>query len=129
MTAGNGENLSDGSFAEYIAVKAHINIKLPDWVSFANGATLAVGITTVAQGMYQQLQLPLPEPSPPLSVQPGEPRGRTVHWGFHKVDVAAAGGQTGSDAPGGGGRLDGVLKGLDLLRRGEVSGVKLVYML
>lgn len=69
---GNGENLSDGSFAEYIAVKAHINIKHPDWVSFADGATLAVGITTVAQGMYQQLQLPLPDlsPSAPLSTQP-----------------------------------------------------------
>ncbi|OJJ80216.1 zinc-binding alcohol dehydrogenase family protein [Aspergillus glaucus CBS 516.65] len=56
----NGENLSDGSFAEYIAAKAHINIKMPDWMSFADGATLAVGITTVAQGLYQQLQLPLP---------------------------------------------------------------------
>ncbi|CAG7974604.1 unnamed protein product [Penicillium salamii] len=59
----NGENLSDGSFAEYIAVKAHINIKLPDWMSFEDGATLAVGITTVAQGMYQQLRLPLPSPT------------------------------------------------------------------
>lgn len=58
--SGNGENLSDGSFAEFIAAKAHINIKLPDWMSFEDGATLAVGITTVAQGMYQQLKLPLP---------------------------------------------------------------------
>ncbi|KAA8642466.1 hypothetical protein EYZ11_001046 [Aspergillus tanneri] len=59
----NGENLSDGSFAEYIAVKAHINIKLPDWMTFSDGATLAMGITTVAQGMYQQLKLPLPSVS------------------------------------------------------------------
>lgn len=58
--SGNGENLSDGSFAEFIMVKAHINIKLTDWMSFEDGATLAVGITTVAQGMYQQLKLPLP---------------------------------------------------------------------
>ncbi|KAJ5358483.1 uncharacterized protein N7496_010896 [Penicillium cataractarum] len=81
VMAGNGENLSDGSFAEYIAVKAHINIKLPDWVSFADGATLAVGITTVAQGMYQQLQLPLPDPSFPLSTQPGAAKEPILIYG------------------------------------------------
>jgi hypothetical protein len=32
-------------------------------MSFEDGATLAVGITTVAQGMYQQLKLPLPSVS------------------------------------------------------------------
>ncbi|KAL4971338.1 chaperonin 10-like protein [Aspergillus desertorum] len=56
----NGENLSDGSFAEYIVAKAHINIRLPDWLPFTEGVSLAVGITTVAQGLYQQLKMPLP---------------------------------------------------------------------
>lgn len=50
-------------------------------MSFADGATLAVGITTVAQGMYQQLQLPLPEPSPPLSVQPGTAKEPILIYG------------------------------------------------
>ncbi|KAI1818453.1 chaperonin 10-like protein [Poronia punctata] len=50
----NGDCLSDGSFAEYIAVKGHIQIKLPDLMSFESGCTLAVGVTTLASPTIQE---------------------------------------------------------------------------
>lgn len=49
---------------------------MPDWMSFADGATLAIGITTVAQGLYQRLQLPLPNLTrSTVSVLAKEPMG------------------------------------------------------
>lgn len=35
-------------------------MKIPDRLSFEEAATLGVGITTVGQGLYQSLGLPLP---------------------------------------------------------------------
>lgn len=56
----NQSNHEDGAFAEHIAAKAALQIKVPDNVSMEEAATLGVGITTVAQGLYQSLQLPWP---------------------------------------------------------------------
>ena len=53
----------DGSFAEYILAKADLGIRVPDKLSFEEAATLGVGITTLGQGLYQSLKLPLPAPS------------------------------------------------------------------
>lgn len=50
----------DGAFAEYIAVKGDIVMRLPDNLNFQDGATLGVGIGTVAQALYQTLKLALP---------------------------------------------------------------------
>lgn len=50
----------DGSFGETITAKGDIQIKIPDNLSFEEAATLGVGITTVGQGLYQSLELPLP---------------------------------------------------------------------
>ena len=47
-------------FGEYITAKGDIQIKIPDNISFEEASTLGVGITTVGQGLYQSLQLPLP---------------------------------------------------------------------
>jgi len=50
----------DGTFAEYAMVKGDIQIKIPDNISDEEASTLGVGISTVGQGLYQSLKLPLP---------------------------------------------------------------------
>ncbi|KAF4535868.1 Zinc-binding oxidoreductase protein [Lasiodiplodia theobromae] len=57
---GNKTNKEDGSFAEYLVAKEGIQLKIPDNVSFEDAATLGVGISTIGQGLYQSLGLPLP---------------------------------------------------------------------
>ncbi len=56
----NSVHHEDGTFAEYIVVKGDIQIHIPDHMSFEEAATLGVGVTTVGQGLYQTLKLPLP---------------------------------------------------------------------
>ncbi|KAF2494441.1 oxidoreductase-like protein [Lophium mytilinum] len=60
MTRGADPNKIDGAFADIIAAKGNLQIKIADSVSFEEGATLGVGVTTVGQGLYQALGLPLP---------------------------------------------------------------------
>lgn len=43
----NMSNLTDGAFAEYIAVKGDVQIKIPDTLRDEEAATLGVGISTV----------------------------------------------------------------------------------
>ncbi|OIW31608.1 GroES-like protein [Coniochaeta ligniaria NRRL 30616] len=55
----------DGAFAEWIVAKGDLAILVPDGVKDVEAATLGIGVTTVGQGLYQELKLPLPtEPSP-----------------------------------------------------------------
>ncbi|KAF9872885.1 GroES-like protein [Colletotrichum karsti] len=55
----------DGGFAEYAEIKDGIFAHLPDDWSWSSGATLGAGVTTAGQGLFQSLQLPLPdEPTP-----------------------------------------------------------------
>ncbi|KAH8882583.1 GroES-like protein [Thozetella sp. PMI_491] len=64
----HGSNQSeheDGAFGEYLVVKGDVAIKVPDNVTDEEAATLGVGISTVAQGLYQALKLPLPESPAP----------------------------------------------------------------
>ncbi|OBR05068.1 Zinc-binding dehydrogenase [Colletotrichum higginsianum IMI 349063] len=59
----NGSNALreiDGAFAKYIAVKGDLQIKTPDNISDEEAATLGIAVTTVGQGLYQSLNLPLP---------------------------------------------------------------------
>ncbi|KAF2267352.1 GroES-like protein [Lojkania enalia] len=53
-------NHENGAFAEHITAKGDIQTKIPDSMSFEEAATLGVGITTVGQGLFQSLGLPLP---------------------------------------------------------------------
>lgn len=53
-----------GSFGEYALVPSHTQLVIPDDMSFEEAATLGVGITTVGQGLYQNLGLPLPPAAP-----------------------------------------------------------------
>ena len=56
----NRENREDGAFAEHITSKEGLQLKLADHVTFEEAATLGVGVTTLCQGLYQSLGLPLP---------------------------------------------------------------------
>ena len=51
----------DGCFAEYAVAKGDVQMKIPDNLSDEDAATLGVGISTVGQGLYQSLGLPLPD--------------------------------------------------------------------
>ena len=57
---GNKLQGEDGAFAEKIVVKADIQIKIPDNMSFEDAATLGVAFITCGQGLYQSLGLSLP---------------------------------------------------------------------
>lgn len=60
----HGANLvhhESGTFQEILTAKGDIQMKIPENLSFEEASTLGVGITTVGQGLYQSLQLPLPE--------------------------------------------------------------------
>jgi NADPH:quinone reductase-like Zn-dependent oxidoreductase len=57
----NAMQKEDGAFGEYLVAKGDVQMKTPDNLTDAEAATLGVGVSTVAQGMYQSLQLPWPE--------------------------------------------------------------------
>ncbi|KAF2720107.1 GroES-like protein [Polychaeton citri CBS 116435] len=56
----NAVEPEDGAFAEYVVAKGDVNMKLPDTISDEEASTLGVGVSTVGQGLYQSLKLPLP---------------------------------------------------------------------
>lgn len=56
----NGTELEDGTFAEYCVAKGDLQMKIPSNVTDQEACTLGVGVTTVGQGLYQSLKLPLP---------------------------------------------------------------------
>ncbi|KAF1953080.1 enoyl reductase [Byssothecium circinans] len=60
VRGGDPENHENGAFADYVTAKGDLQIKIADNISFEKAATLGVGITTVGQGLYQTLGLPLP---------------------------------------------------------------------
>jgi NADPH:quinone reductase-like Zn-dependent oxidoreductase len=49
-----------GAFAEYIVVKGDLQYKIPEWMSFQEAATVGLGVTTAALGLYRSLGLALP---------------------------------------------------------------------
>ncbi|TGJ84293.1 hypothetical protein E0Z10_g4471 [Xylaria hypoxylon] len=50
----------NGAFGEYVAGREHVQLKTPANVTDEEAATLGVSVTTVGQGLYKALQLPLP---------------------------------------------------------------------
>lgn len=57
---GNDVNHESGAFAEHITAKGDLALKIPDRLSFEEAATLGLGVSTIGQGLYQSLGLPLP---------------------------------------------------------------------
>lgn len=56
----NSVQKEDGCFAQYCVAKGDVQMKVPENLPDEEAATLGVGITTVGQGLYQSLGLPLP---------------------------------------------------------------------
>jgi NADPH:quinone reductase-like Zn-dependent oxidoreductase len=56
----NAVEKEDGCFAEYCVAKGDLQIKIPENMSDEEASTLGVGITSVGQGLFQILGLPLP---------------------------------------------------------------------
>lgn len=56
----NSRYHEDGTFAEYITVKGDVQFHIPENMGFQEAATLGIGVYTVAQGLYQSLELALP---------------------------------------------------------------------
>lgn len=56
----NSVQKEDGCFAQYCVAKGDFQMKVPENLPDEEAATLGVGITTVGQGLYQSLGLPLP---------------------------------------------------------------------
>jgi NADPH:quinone reductase-like Zn-dependent oxidoreductase len=56
----NEVQLEDGAFGEYLVSKGDLQIRIPDGMTFEQAAALGMGVSTVGQGMYQSLGLPLP---------------------------------------------------------------------
>jgi NADPH:quinone reductase-like Zn-dependent oxidoreductase len=61
LHGGNVNQPEDGAFAEYLIAKGDIQLRIPDYLSFDDAATLGVGVTTVIQGLYFSLNLPSPD--------------------------------------------------------------------
>ncbi|KAK6859120.1 GroES-like protein [Apiospora arundinis] len=78
---GNSTEPEDGAFAEYIVVKADIQARVPDGMTFEEAATFGVGITAVGQGLYQALGLPLPPVPDGADVINPQKRGPILIYG------------------------------------------------
>ncbi|KAG6039780.1 hypothetical protein E4U19_003763 [Claviceps sp. Clav32 group G5] len=64
----NRANYETGAFSEYIVVRAMLQSRIPDNMSFAEAATLGISMVAVSLGMFNRLELPLPSlPSLPSS--------------------------------------------------------------
>ncbi|KAG6366717.1 hypothetical protein INS49_000896 [Diaporthe citri] len=82
-----------GAFGDYILADSDIQLQIPDNVSFEEAATLGVGITTVGQGLYQFLKLPLPS-SPLSSPKPILINGGSTATGILGIQFAKLSGLT-----------------------------------
>ncbi|KAE9376712.1 putative zinc-binding oxidoreductase ToxD [Stipitochalara longipes BDJ] len=57
---GNDLEPQDGTFAQYILLKADIAMHIPPNITFEEAATLPGGLATVALALYKHISLPLP---------------------------------------------------------------------
>ncbi|KAL2406807.1 Trans-enoyl reductase TOXD [Exophiala dermatitidis] len=60
VSGGNALEREDGAFAERVAVKADVALRIPDNMSFEEASSLPVAIVTVGQGLFQQMGLNRP---------------------------------------------------------------------
>ena len=57
---GNESELEDGAFAEQVLIMADIGIRIPEWMTFEEAATMGMGVVTCGQGLFQQMRLNRP---------------------------------------------------------------------
>lgn len=86
---GNHSNHEDGAFAEHVAAKGDLQIKIPDFMTFEEAATLGAGIITVGKSLYESLELPLPDDPPmrpfPVLIYGGSTATGTLAIQFAKL--------------------------------------------
>ncbi|KAL1745365.1 chaperonin 10-like protein [Schizophyllum fasciatum] len=61
---GGSWQTDNGAFAEYVRMKASVVFKLPDDMSYEEGASFPIPHLTAAQALYTRLDLPLPFTKP-----------------------------------------------------------------
>lgn len=66
-------NIDEGAFQQYSILREHCAAKLPQGISFEEGATLPMSVATAGVGMWQSLGLPKPEQ--------GKQNGGFLVWG------------------------------------------------
>ncbi|RDW65095.1 hypothetical protein BP6252_10746 [Coleophoma cylindrospora] len=85
----NSLQQEDGAFAEKVVVKADVQMRIPNQMSFEDACTLGVAMVTVAQGLYQGLHLNLPtEPTTsgePVLIYGGSSAMGTIGIQFAKL--------------------------------------------
>ncbi|KAI1275325.1 putative zinc-binding oxidoreductase ToxD [Xylaria sp. FL0933] len=64
---GNDANPENGAFARFIAVKADLQVRIPDGVSFEAACTVGVGLATAGYALYKVLGLPFPDDAQKLA--------------------------------------------------------------
>lgn len=75
-------DIDDGAFQEYCNLREHCTAKLPDGVSFEEGATLPMAIATAGVGIWTKLNIPKPDQ--------GKQSGGFLVWGASSSVGAAA---------------------------------------
>lgn len=55
----NAAHPSDGAFAEYVLVKADVQYRIPEHMSFEQAASLGVSLSTAAMGICHKLHMPI----------------------------------------------------------------------
>ena len=58
---GDPDELENGTAAEFIAVKADLQVKVPDGMTFEEAATLGVTFLTTGRCLYKAFDVPFPE--------------------------------------------------------------------
>ena len=92
----NGSNVSnheDGAFAEYAVIRDGIFAKVPSGVTDEAASTLALGLVTCGQGLYQSLELPWPD-APATTPFPVLVYGGSTATGMLAVQLAKLSGLT-----------------------------------
>ncbi|KAI1311388.1 GroES-like protein [Xylaria venustula] len=83
----------NGAFGEYLAANDYVQLKTPDNVTDEEAATFGVSVTTVGQGLYKALQLPLPN-APTSTPFPVLIYGGSTATGIYGIKYAKASGLT-----------------------------------
>ena len=58
LRVGDASSFENGTFAEIICVKADLQMRVPEYISFEHASALGVGVLTVGRAFYDKFGLP-----------------------------------------------------------------------
>ncbi|KAI1457450.1 alcohol dehydrogenase [Annulohypoxylon moriforme] len=93
VNGGNQLNPDAGTFGEYTAARASLQLKIPDNITDEQAATLGVSTVTVGQGLYKVLGLPWPT-TPTKTPFPILIHGGSTATGIYGIQYAKLSGLT-----------------------------------